>query len=85
MMAIILWYKPYLSNIVMYIDLLNEFSVLCFSYMLIPFAFDTVDIGLRYNIGWFIVAVTCLNILLNCLNLVGYLLKTIVDLLKRKI
>ena len=57
--------------------------ILILSYMLLAFTQFVIDVDFRYNIGWFIIAISLTSIAINYLFLVGNIVLTVIELISR--
>eukprot|EP00347_Sterkiella_histriomuscorum_P020892 403336060 len=65
-------FQPQIQLKFWFLELFNELSILLLSYLLIPLSMNSIDdYQIRYDMGWYAVAVIGLNIFLNWLNLVS--------------
>jgi len=70
--------RPFKSKQDLIFEIYNEITLLSISYFLIVFIEIIDDTELRYDIGWYMVIISLLNIAVNWLNLVATLVWTIV-------
>ena len=70
MLSFIIFVRPYLERDIFYFEVFNEATLLTCSYFLMVFCDILMDYQKRYSVGWYMVAVTLLNILANWLNMV---------------
>lgn len=75
-----LYVRPFKDKWIFYFQVFNEATLLSCSYFLLVLCDILMANNLRISVGWYMVAVTLLNILANWLNLVISLL---VDLIKK--
>ena len=77
--------KPFKQRSDYIFEALNETTLLTISYFLIIYIQIVDDSELRYEIGWYIIAVTLFSILVNWLNLVATAVITLIAKIKLKL
>lgn len=65
-------------------EIYNEFTLLVLSYFLMLYADIITDIELRYNLGWFVIGITLLNLTVNYASMVFSLLKQTIKFVKKQ-
>eukprot|EP00347_Sterkiella_histriomuscorum_P015990 403354921 len=71
----LLFYKPIGHRNTFLLEITNEFTLLCSSYLLVIFTkneFEENQMQMRYNIGWYLVALVTFNIAMNWINLIYF-------------
>ena len=78
-------YKPQAMRKILYFEIYNEASILIISYLLIPFALNSIeDPEFKFQIGWVIIGVISMNIIANWVNLICTVVHGIYIGLKKK-
>ena len=76
--------RPFKEKVTFYFEVFNEITLLAFSYFLIIFCDILIDSRMRYDIGWYVVIMTLLNVFINWLNLMASVIYTLVMKIKAK-
>jgi hypothetical protein len=70
-MCYVAYNQPFIMNLLNFLELINEVSILVVVYHLIPFSDFVRDRETQYNIGYSVCAFTALNIVINLAFLVS--------------
>ena len=57
--------RPQVSRMEYFIECINELTILLFSYLLNVILNSAIPINFKYEIGWLVIAISCINVLLN--------------------
>ena len=76
--------KPFVKRKVLYFEVFNETTLLTCSYFLLILSDSFMDSTTQNDVGWYMVAVTLFNIIVNYLNLLLSVFKKLCKKAKRK-